>query len=65
MLTDPKGGPAEDASGKRYTHKLQPNEDAREVAARMTKELRKEFAKSLPVNGFGKGPITYPKIKIA
>jgi hypothetical protein len=39
-LTDPNGNPAEDGIGKRYTHKLETNEDAFGVARRLTKQLR-------------------------
>ena len=39
-MTDKDGQPAEDATGKRYTHRLAANEDERAVACKMTKELR-------------------------
>jgi len=63
-LTDKNGKPAEDANGKRYTHKLQPNESERAVASRMTKDLRKELRKSEPLQGFS-GKINYPKRGVA
>jgi hypothetical protein len=60
-MTDKDGGPAEDATGRRYTHRLAPNEDKRAVASRMTKELREAFrSKSESVAGFS-GKINYPK----
>jgi hypothetical protein len=60
-MTDKDGRPAEDATGKRYTHRLAPNEDERAVASRMTKKLREALrSKSEPVAGFS-GKINYPK----
>ena len=60
-MTDRDGQPAEDATGKRYTHRLAPNEDEHAVASKMTKELRKALrSKSEPVAGFS-GKINYPK----
>jgi hypothetical protein len=48
-------------SGADATAKLEPNEDARAVAARLTKELRLALrnAGGAPVNGFDKGKIQY------
>jgi hypothetical protein len=60
-MTDRDGQPAEDATGKRYTRKLAPNEDERVVASKMTKELREALrSKSEPLAGFS-GKINYPK----
>jgi hypothetical protein len=63
ILTDPKGAPAEDGIGKRYSHKLLPNEDARAVARKLTKQLRQALrggGVTAPVNGFDR-PINYGK----
>jgi hypothetical protein len=60
-MTDKDGRPAEDATGKRYVHRLAPKEDERAVAIKMTKELREALrSKSEPVAGFS-GKINYPK----
>jgi hypothetical protein len=62
-MTDRRGKPAEDTTGKKYTHKLAPDEDAGAVARRMTRELRLALRdNSAPVHGFDR-PIAYPKIK--
>jgi hypothetical protein len=63
-LTDKDGKPAGDETGKKYSRKLAPNEDARAVASKMTKELRKALRGSAPVNGFEKSKINYPKRKV-
>ena len=39
-LTDRAGEPAVDAAGRQYSHALGPNEEARTIARRLTKELR-------------------------
>jgi hypothetical protein len=39
-MTDPKGEPATDETGKTYTQKLEPNEEAHVIAARLTVQLR-------------------------
>jgi hypothetical protein len=62
-MTDRHGNAADDGTGKRYTHKLAAGEDARSVAARMTKELRNALRKGAPANGFT-GKISYPKMGI-
>jgi hypothetical protein len=60
-MTDPKGEPATDESGKTYTHKLEPGDDAYVIAGRLTKELRLALrGKSAGPSNFG-GPINYPK----
>jgi hypothetical protein len=64
-LTDPAGKPAGDETGRKYSHKLRPEEDSRAVACRLTKELRLALrGNSAPVNGF-EGKIQYPKIRVA
>ena len=40
ILTDRAGNAATDIDGRQYTHALGPNEDARTIARRLTKELR-------------------------
>jgi hypothetical protein len=64
-MTDAKGEPAEDGIGKRYTHKLMPNEDAKGVACRMTRKLRLALRGDGPasVSGFD-APLKYPKMGI-
>jgi hypothetical protein len=63
-LTDKEGKSAGDETGKKYSRKLAPNEDAKAVASKMTKDLRKALrGNSEPVNGFS-GKINYPKRKV-
>jgi len=58
-MTCPKGEPATDESGKTYSAKLQANDDARQIAGRLTKELRSALrGKSNAPGGFG-GPLNY------
>ena len=60
-MTDRNGKPAEDGTGKKYTHKLKPGEDAKQIASKLTKELRLALrGKNAPVSGFN-SPIRYPK----
>jgi hypothetical protein len=65
-MTCPKGEPATDETGKIYTHKLEPNDDARQIAGRLTKQLRLALRGDRP-RGFGgggsgfNGPINYPR----
>jgi hypothetical protein len=63
-LTDRDGKPAGVETGKKWRHKLEPNENARSVAARMTKQLRLALLPGgkAPVNGFDR-PLQYPKLK--
>ena len=62
-LTDRKGNPAGEETGRKFTHKLAPGEDARAVACKLTKELRLLLrGNSAPVAGF-EGQINYPKLK--
>jgi hypothetical protein len=62
-MTDKDGIPAGVETGKAFSHKLKRGEDPREWAARMTKELRREFkgGKDRVMSGFN-GPIPYPKL---
>ena len=54
---------AGEETGKKWRHKLEPNENARQVAARMTKELRLALRPAnAPKNGFD-GPLKYPPLK--
>jgi hypothetical protein len=70
-MTCPQGKAAEDAEGKTYKHKLEPNDDARVIAGRLTKQLRSALRGDRPP-GFGgsgggggfNGPINYPKSSI-
>jgi hypothetical protein len=65
-MTCPKGEPAIDMTGKTYTHKLAPNDDARVIAGRLTKQLRSALRGDRP-KGFGgsgsgfNGPLNYPR----
>ena len=64
-MTNQKGEPATDDAGKTYTHKLEPNDSAHEVAGRLTKKLRDVLrGKNAPPTGFS-APLNYPKIGIA
>src|SRR5262245_8449723 len=51
-MTDPKGEPAIDGEGKIYSHKLAPEDDARVIAGRLTKQLRSALRGDQP-KGFG------------
>ena len=61
-MTDAKGNPAHDDSGKVYTQKLAPNDDAYVIAGRLTRQLRDVLRGrgDAPPAGFG-APINYPK----
>jgi len=62
-LTDRKGNPAGEETGRKFIHKLAPGEDACAVACKLTKELRLALrGNSAPVAGF-EGQINYPKLK--
>jgi hypothetical protein len=64
-MVDPKGALAVDESGNTYKHKLAQGEDAKTVAARLTRKLRLALqGKSEAPTGF-RGPIAYPKIGTA
>jgi hypothetical protein len=62
-MVDPKGNPADDGTGKRYRHKLAPNEDARAVACKLTKQLRLALraGNSAPVGDFNR-KLIYRKV---
>src|SRR5262245_37272484 len=55
ILTDPQGEPAADMSGKTYEHKLAPNDDAHQIAGRLTKQLYNALRGSSRPRGFGGG----------
>jgi hypothetical protein len=59
-MTDKEGLPAGLETGKTFSHRLKPGEDPRAWAAKMTKDLRKEFRGGNDTAGFA-GPIHYPK----
>jgi hypothetical protein len=59
-LTDREGNPAKDADGKTYSQKLKPGENAKQIAGRLTRELRTALRGKNAVNGFDQ-PIQYPK----
>jgi hypothetical protein len=62
-LTDREGNSAGEETGRKFTHKLAPAEDARAIACKLTKELRQVLrGNSAPVAGF-EGQINYPKVK--
>ncbi|HTE77502.1 MAG TPA: hypothetical protein VK653_12315 [Xanthobacteraceae bacterium] len=62
-MVDPKGNTADDGTGKRYKRELAPNEDARAVACKLTKQLRLALrgGNSAPVGDFNR-KIAYPKL---
>ena len=60
-MTDRQGKPAEDMNGKKYSHPLEPNEDAAAIARKMTRELRLALQGNAPINDFDR-PIKYPKM---
>jgi hypothetical protein len=59
-MTDAKGTPAQDDSGKSYTAKLQPNDDHQIIAGRLTRQLRDALLgkDGAPPSGF-RGPLNY------
>ena len=59
ILTDRAGNPATDADGRQYTHALGPNEDARTIAGRLTKELRAALRGGDAARAGFYGPIEY------
>jgi hypothetical protein len=59
MLTDRAGEPAVDADGRQYTYALGPNEDARTIARRLTKELRAALRGGEAASAGFSGPIEY------
>ena len=64
-MTNQKGEPAHDDSGKTYTAKLKTNDDANIIAGRLTRQLRDALLgkKDAPPSGFG-APLNYPKAGI-
>jgi len=66
IMTDARGIPAVDADGRRYTHKLQPGEYHKTIAARLTKQLRGAMRElGGRMNGFDGRPIDYPPSGVA
>ena len=64
-MTDAEGNPATDETGKVYTAKLGPGDNARETAGQLTKTLRLALlGKDAPPEGFSR-PLAYPKIGVA
>jgi hypothetical protein len=61
-LTDREGNPAGEETGRKFTHRLAPGEDARAIACKLTKELRLALRGNSAPAGFD-GPINYPKVK--
>jgi hypothetical protein len=61
-MTNQKGEPATDDTGKTYTAKLETNDNAHEIAGRLTKKLRDVLIgkgkKDAPPSGFT-GPLNY------
>jgi hypothetical protein len=61
IMTDPKGGIAEDAEGRQYTHQLGQNDNPDEIAVQLTQKLTAALRGDRPA-GFGKGnPLKYPR----
>jgi hypothetical protein len=54
-MTNQKGEPAHDDTGKTYTHKLESNDDAHIITGRLTQKLRDTLIgkKDAPPAGFG------------
>jgi hypothetical protein len=66
VLTNRDGVPVRDERGKHYRHTLAPNDNPRQIAARMTKEFRSALRgkAGAPLAGFEYGPLRYPPIKV-
>jgi len=61
VLVDRYGKPAFDDAGKKYVHKLADGDNPKQIAARLTKDLRKALrGPNAPPRGFS-SPINYPK----
>lgn len=61
VLVDRHGKPAHDDTGKKYSHKLAEGDNPKQIAARLTKDLRKALrGPNAPPRGFS-GPSNYPK----
>jgi hypothetical protein len=64
-LTDAAGKPVRDAQGKTYIQKLGPDDSAKQIAGRLTKEFRLVLlGKTNTAAGFSR-PLSYPKINVA
>jgi len=63
-LTNHDGIPVRDAEGKAYTHKLEPGDNAKQIAGLLTKKFRRvrRGGSSEAPRAFS-GPLTYPKLK--
>ena len=66
VLTNRDGAPVRDERGKSYRHTLAPNDNPRQIAARMTKQFRSALQgkNGGRVAGFEPGPLRYPPIKV-
>jgi hypothetical protein len=62
-MTDSKGAAVRDRSGEKYLRKIEPGEDARAIASRLTIEIYR-MLRGGTAPGFG-GPINYPKSGVA
>jgi hypothetical protein len=60
-MTCPKGEPAIDETGKTYTHKLEPSDNPRVIAGRLTKQLRSALRGNSAGPSNFNGPINYPR----
>jgi hypothetical protein len=63
-LTDRNGEPAHDSDGRRYSQKLEPGENPKQIAGRLTRKLRDSLRGRDNVTGFD-GPISYPRSVVA
>jgi len=60
-LTNRRGDPVRDTEGQSYTQKLEPGDNAKQIAGLLTKKFRKvRRGNNATPAGFS-GPITYPK----
>ena len=63
VLTNRHGDSVRDDGGNKYAQKLAEGDNPKQIAARLTKELRKALrGNNGPPRGF-RGPIEYPKVK--
>jgi hypothetical protein len=61
VLVNRKGNAVSDDTGKKYRQKLEPSDNPKQIAGRLTKELRSALrGKNTMPAGFS-GPIVYPK----
>src|SRR5215470_14845409 len=63
-MTDREGKPIVDDDGKRWSREIPANCTARQIAARMAKELRIKFRGSERASGFWV-PVSYEPLKFA